>query len=63
MKGISEKFDDEEFDFLREKKGDMSWHEFILKNAGYIKKKSLADKVREGNMLTKEDIEKYKMDM
>jgi len=45
MRGINEKFDDEEFEFLREKKGDMSWHEFILKNAGYIKKKGLVDKV------------------
>ncbi|MBZ5529579.1 MAG: hypothetical protein LAN71_16990 [Acidobacteriia bacterium] len=45
MKGINEKFDDEEFDFLKEKKGDMSWREFILKSAGYIKKKGLVDKV------------------
>lgn len=45
MKGISEKFDDEEFEFLREKKGDMSWHEFILKSAGYIRKKGLAEKI------------------
>lgn len=45
MKGISEKFDDDEFEFLREKKGDMSWHEFILKSAGYIRKKGLVDKV------------------
>jgi hypothetical protein len=45
IRGINEKFEEEEFDFLKEKKGDMSWREFILKSAGYIKKKSLTDKV------------------
>jgi len=30
MKTINETFSDEEFEMLRKKKGDLSWHDFIL---------------------------------
>ena len=30
MKSITEKFTDEEFTLLKEVKGDLSWHDFIM---------------------------------
>lgn len=30
MRTINETFTDEEFEFLSKKKGDMSWHDYIL---------------------------------
>ena len=37
MKSINETFEDSEHEFLKEKKGDKSWHDYILHLAGYIK--------------------------
>ena len=40
MRIINETFEDEEFDFLKEEKGKLSWRKFILKSAGYKNVKS-----------------------
>ena len=38
MKSIYETFEDEEFEFLKEKKKDKTWREFILKLVDYSKR-------------------------
>ncbi len=35
MKAINETFEDKEFEFLKEKKGDKTWRQFILELANY----------------------------
>ena len=39
MKQLNETFEDDEFDFLRKKKKEKTWRQFILELTGYNEKR------------------------